>query len=129
MAARYVVEHLNHLGIVAEVCREIGVAAWLDGHNPTSRQQVSVGTATVALVLNGLGWSQPTTLPRPPIFCRQARRILAWTRHPCGSAQRRLSGADTGLVVRSQRHHAFRRPGLAGTAGLWPDHRSAACGY
>jgi hypothetical protein len=28
MAARYVVEHLNHLGIVAEVCREIGVAAW-----------------------------------------------------------------------------------------------------
>ena len=34
MAARYVVEHLNHLGIVAEVCREIGVAAWLDGHDP-----------------------------------------------------------------------------------------------
>jgi hypothetical protein len=23
-----VVEHLNHLGIVAEVCREIGVAEW-----------------------------------------------------------------------------------------------------
>lgn len=57
MASRYVVEHLNHLGIVAEVCREIGVAAWLDGHDPTSRQQVSVGTATVALVLNGLGFS------------------------------------------------------------------------
>lgn len=57
MASRYVVEHLNHLGIVAEVCREIGVAAWLDGHDPTSRQRVSVGTATVALVLNGLGWS------------------------------------------------------------------------
>ena len=38
MASRYVVEHLNHLGIVAEVCREIGVAAWLDEHDPTSRQ-------------------------------------------------------------------------------------------
>ena len=35
MAARYVVEHLNHLGIVAEVCREIGVAAWLDSQDPT----------------------------------------------------------------------------------------------
>jgi transposase len=51
------VEHLNHLGIVAEVCREIGVADWLDAQDPTSRQQVSVGTATVAMVLNGLGFS------------------------------------------------------------------------
>ncbi len=57
MASRYVVEHLNHLGIVAEVCREIGVAAWLDEHERGHRQHVSVGTATVALVLNGLGFS------------------------------------------------------------------------
>ena len=57
MASRYVVEHLNHLGIVAEVCREIGVADWLDQQEPGNRQQVSVGTATVALVLNGLGFS------------------------------------------------------------------------
>jgi hypothetical protein len=34
MGSRFVVEHLNHLGIVAEVCREIGVADWLD---PTFR--------------------------------------------------------------------------------------------
>ena len=52
MGARYVVEHLNHLGIVAEVCREIGVADWLDHQEPGNRQHVSVGTATVALVLN-----------------------------------------------------------------------------
>ncbi len=57
MATRYVVEHLNHLGIVAEVCREIGVADWLDQQEPGNRQVVSVGTATVALVLNGLGFS------------------------------------------------------------------------
>jgi len=57
MAPRYVVEHLNHLGIVAEVCREIGVAEWLDAQDPGNRQYVSVGTATVALVLNGLGFS------------------------------------------------------------------------
>jgi hypothetical protein len=53
MACEVVVEHLNHLGIVAEVCREIGVAEWLDAQAPRSRQQVSVGTATVAMVLNG----------------------------------------------------------------------------
>ncbi len=51
------VEHLKHLGIVAEVCREIGVADWLDEQEPGNRQQVSVGTATTAMVLNGLGFS------------------------------------------------------------------------
>ena len=68
MAVRYVVEHLNHLGIVAEVCREIGVAAWLDSHDPTSRQRVSVGTATVALVLNGLGFSNRQLYLVPQFF-------------------------------------------------------------
>jgi transposase len=68
MASRYVVEHLNHLGIVAEVCREIGVAAWLNGHDPASRQRVSVGTATVALVLNGLGWSNRQLYLVPQFF-------------------------------------------------------------
>jgi hypothetical protein len=31
MASRFVVERLNHPGIVAEVCREIGVAEWRAG--------------------------------------------------------------------------------------------------
>jgi hypothetical protein len=57
MAFEVVVEHLNHLGTVAEVCWEIGVAEWVNAQDPTSHQQVSVGTATVAMVLNGLGFS------------------------------------------------------------------------
>jgi hypothetical protein len=57
MAYEVVVEHLNHLGIVAEVCRAIGVAEWRNAQDPGARQQVSVGTATVAMVLNGLGFS------------------------------------------------------------------------
>ena len=68
MASRYVVEHLNHLGIVAEVCREIGVADWLDQQEPTHRQQVSVGTATVAMVLNGLGFSNRQLYLVPQFF-------------------------------------------------------------
>jgi transposase len=67
-ASRFVVEHLNHLGIVAEVCREIGVAAWLDQQDPGNRQQVSVGTATVALVLNGLGLSNRRLYLVPQFF-------------------------------------------------------------
>lgn len=56
-AEEYVNERLDHLGIVAGVCREIGLAEWLDAHEPENRQQVSVGTATTAMVLNGLGFS------------------------------------------------------------------------
>ena len=68
MASRHVVEHLNHLGIVAEVCREIGVADWLDQQEPGNRQQVSVGTATMALVLNGLGFSNRQLYLVPQFF-------------------------------------------------------------
>src|SRR5260221_287160 len=68
MASPYVVEHLQHLGIVAAVCREIGVAEWLDAQEPGNRQQVSVGTATVALVLNGLGFSNRRLCLVPPFY-------------------------------------------------------------
>ena len=51
------VERLDHLGILAGVCQEIGLAAYLDGLAGPRDQQVSVGTATVAMILNGLGFS------------------------------------------------------------------------
>ncbi len=50
-------ERLDHLGIVAGVCQEIGLAAYLDARAGPNEQQVSVGTATVAMILNGLGFS------------------------------------------------------------------------
>ncbi len=51
------VERLDHLGIVAGVCREIGLAEYLDELAGPTQQQVSIGTATVAMLLNGLGFS------------------------------------------------------------------------
>jgi Domain of unknown function (DUF4277) len=42
------VERLDHLGIVAGICRKIGLAEYLDALAGSSQQQVSVGTATVA---------------------------------------------------------------------------------
>ena len=51
------VERLDHLGIVAGICREIGLAEYVDTLAGPSQQQVSVGTATVAMILNGLGFS------------------------------------------------------------------------
>jgi transposase len=68
MAPRSIVEHLTHLGIVAEVCREIGVAQWLEAPDPECRQDVSVGTATVALALNGRGFSNRRLYLVPQFF-------------------------------------------------------------
>jgi transposase len=68
MALGFVVEHLNHVGIVAQVCREIGVAEWLAAQSPASRQHVSVGTATVAMVPNGLGLSNRRLYLLPQFF-------------------------------------------------------------
>jgi hypothetical protein len=51
------VERLDHLGIVVGVCQEIGRADYLDALAGPNEQQVSVGTATVAMILNGLGFS------------------------------------------------------------------------
>jgi len=56
-AESYMNERLDHLGIVAGVCQEIGLASWLDEQDPTNRQAVSVGSATTAMILNGLGFS------------------------------------------------------------------------
>jgi len=70
-AESYVNERLDHLGIVAGVCQEIGLAAWLDAQDPTNRQQVSVGTATTAMILNGLGFSNRQLYLVPQYFANK----------------------------------------------------------
>ncbi len=67
----YLDERLDHLGIVAGVCHEIGLAAWLDAQDPGNRQQVSVGTATVAMILNGLGFSNRQLYLVPQFFANK----------------------------------------------------------
>ncbi len=78
-AEEYVNERLDHLGIVAGVCQEIGLARWLDAQDPTNRQQVSRGTATVAMILNGLGWSLRQLYLVPQFFAGHPRRTLVGT--------------------------------------------------
>ena len=51
------VERLDHPAIVVGICGEIGLAAYLDAVAGPSQHQVSVGTATVAMIVNRLGVS------------------------------------------------------------------------
>jgi transposase len=64
----YQTERLDHLGIVAGVCREVGIAEWLDERAGEQRRSVSVGTATVAMILNGLGFSNRQLYLVPQYF-------------------------------------------------------------
>ena len=64
----YQTERLDHLGIVAGVCQEAGIAQWLDKQAGEDRRSVSVGQATVAMVLNGLGFSNRQLYLVPQYF-------------------------------------------------------------
>ena len=67
----YQTERLDHLGLVAGVCREAGIAAWLDAQAGESRRGVSVGTAVVAMILNGLGFSNRQLYLVPQFFANK----------------------------------------------------------
>ena len=55
-AYEYGTERLDHLGIVAGICKQIELAKVIDESLPTpSGRKVSCGQATVAMVLNALG--------------------------------------------------------------------------
>ena len=64
----YVNERLDHLGVVAGVCEEIGLAAYLDRLAGETNHHVSMGTATVAMILNGLGFNNRRLYLVPQYF-------------------------------------------------------------
>jgi transposase len=68
----YTNERLDYLGIVAGVYQEIGLASYLDVHAGNRLQQMSIGTATVGMILNGLGWSLRRLYLVPQFFTNKA---------------------------------------------------------
>ncbi len=62
-------KNLDHLGIVAGVCKEIGLIDLIDDltHSDPQRK-VSVGEAVYAMILNGLGFSNRTLYLTPNFF-------------------------------------------------------------
>jgi len=56
MEVKYTTQRLDHLGIVAGICDEIGLVGQIDRLVPAPRRQVSVGQAVKAIILNALGF-------------------------------------------------------------------------
>ena len=70
---------LDHLGLVAGFCQEIGLAEYFDHHIPTSSSQkkVSQGDCVTAMLLNGLGFTGRTLHMYPQYFeSKPVERLL-----------------------------------------------------
>ncbi len=125
----YLNERLDHLGIVAGVCQEIGLAAWLDAQDPSNRQQVSVGTATVAMILNGLGFSNRQLYLVPQYFANKPVEHLLGAGIKAEMRECRLSGSHPGLGVCPRPDETVCRDRQPSAAGLWHLSPPGACGH
>jgi hypothetical protein len=128
-AESYLNERLDHLGIVAGVCQEIGLAAWLDAQDPGNHQQVSVGTATVAMILNGLGFSNRQLYLVPHYFANKPVEHLLGAGIRAEMRECRLSGSHLGLVVRPRSDETVCRDRQPSEAGVWYVGSSGARGH
>jgi len=61
-------QRLDHLGIVAGICNQIGLIEQVDNHIGEQHRDVSVGQAVQAMVLNGLGFVSRPLYLTPEFF-------------------------------------------------------------
>ena len=66
-----VVERMDHLGIVAGVCDEIGLVEYFDAQDTHWHARVSLGQAVKAMILNGLGFSNRRLYLFPQFFANK----------------------------------------------------------
>jgi len=71
MADEYTTQRLDHLGIVAGICHEIGLAEQIDRIVGPTKRQVSVGEAVQAMVLNALGFTGRPLYLTPEFFANK----------------------------------------------------------
>lgn len=69
--SNFTVERLDHLGIVAGVCQEIGLVEYFDRLDERVHARVSLGQAVQAMVLNGLGFSNRRLYLIPQFFAHK----------------------------------------------------------
>jgi len=67
----YATQRLDHLGIVAGICREIDLAGRVDRMTGLTERQISVGEAVQAMVLNALGFVSRPLYLTPEFFANK----------------------------------------------------------
>src|SRR5712691_5839844 len=84
-ADMYINERLDHLGIVAGVCQEIGLADWLDTQDPTHRKPRERGNGNGRHGAQRVGLQQSAVIFGTTVLCRASPSSTCWER---GSLQR-----------------------------------------
>lgn len=69
-------QRLDHLGIVAGICDEIGLSEAIDGQIKDKGRKVSVGQAVKAMILNGLGFVSRPLYLSPEFFHNKPVELL-----------------------------------------------------
>ncbi len=64
----YSTQRLDHLGIVAGICQQIGLVEEIDTYVGATERKVSVGEAVQAMVLNALGFVESALYLTPEFF-------------------------------------------------------------
>lgn len=69
-SSKYDVKRLDHLGLVAGFCKEIGLSEWVDTYFPkeSHNSHINNGQLFVAMLLNGLGFVSRTLHVYPEYF-------------------------------------------------------------
>jgi len=69
-------QRLDHLGIVAGICNQIGLIEQIDAKMGPNKRKVSVGQAVQAMVLNGLGFVSRPLYLLPEFFENKPVELL-----------------------------------------------------
>lgn len=69
-------QRLDHLGIVAGICNEIGLSEIIDAQIKDNGRKVSVGQAVKAMILNGLGFVSRPLYLSPEFFHNKPVELL-----------------------------------------------------
>ena len=122
-------ERLDHLGIVAGVCREIGLVEWLDRQAGEKRNLVSIGTATMAMVLNGLGFSNRQLYLVPQFFANKPVEHLLGTGISADMLHDDCLGRTLDWIAEHDPTTLFAGIAEPGSSALWTDKQPCACRY
>lgn len=75
-ATTFATQRLDHLGLVAGVCRHIQLIEQIDVRVGPAERKVTVGEAVQAMVLNGLGFASRALYLTPEFFANKPVDLL-----------------------------------------------------
>lgn len=78
-STNYTTKSIDHLGLVGALCKELGIAEFIDARIPNQSpyRHISYGQLLVAMVLNGLGFVSRTLHMYPDYFAdKPIERLL-----------------------------------------------------